>query len=800
MHSLDNSLLVYWEALNTVSATQRAQGESLKSLEASIRDGKTPRQSIPDLLQTGSTKVSSDSPQIGEGPRKSSGDESPLEISDGLLDGEAEQKDKARESQPEPEDAADRLDAQKSDDAGEPQQSLFSRFCKSRTAFDSHRNPHYTISNSAWDAMIFIGSKDLHMIDAVAIFGAFISNVVLQILISYTVWAGFVDPQLPDPEIIQSWREVDGHSYDFYTGASDESLVSRVCKIDESLSVASNLVSMLHEIEMYEHRNTGPTLAYVCLLVWALFLAKEFEEIARSVACFFDKYDGKPRTVIRKEADGQYVIVSIGFGRLVILTIIAGVRLVVVTSLLSSGGLWLLRTVHIADLVLNVVALAFVLEIDEIVALQLLPWSVHNLCDNTMPLECENRVARWAEAMVDKFPHVVITPGLLVMFFTTIAFLAEMVPLISLMDDIKSTMCGDPQNFVVLTNTETLLPYVTTSTDTGDGAVSSTTKGEANRLVVREILDNTVPKYGISYKDEGLMRIEASQGVEGFHRIYEKCYDVYYGEGWDKTLSNVALQSGLDSERGPCAIDQEEGRGPCNDPNMVSLRATCPALCRCHDPRGGLFLDGTMYGCPPAELCEEAYNTTQIASCQDLSPQDLALTPSWLAYWTNFNRYTINVWGTSGVNLSLVAEIGCEIVPRGNLSLVCSGNAAWSSVAGFCPATCECNKHKSESSDSSSHKKWFCPESCMKCSDNPAWYDAFFYKCVDWYGKCHLDALVKSCPVPVATPFDNMAPDCQVGGYGPNSEGRYFSASHMADVRSHCPDACSSHAAECSKS
>merc|ERR1712099_26415 len=82
----------------------------------------------------------------------------------------------------------------------------------------------------------------------------------------------------------------------------------------------------------------------------------------------------------------QFSIVEVTTIRFVCSMVTGILQLGIALSLLVSGSLWLVRTTSIADLMLNAVALSYVMQLDELIYSVLVPKKVTMLVQNMEPL------------------------------------------------------------------------------------------------------------------------------------------------------------------------------------------------------------------------------------------------------------------------------------------------------------------------------------------------------------------------------------------------------------------------------
>jgi len=175
------------------------------------------------------------------------------------------------------------------------------------------------------------------------------------------------------------------------------------------------------------------------LFVWFLTMAREYVSIYQHVIAYYHipKHRKHTRFVATEEG---LKIKYISYSRLWFVFFVIALRLVIASSLLYSGSVWLCKTFSVPDLVLNGAALAFILDIDDIIFQTIVPKGAHNLVSNIEPIELgepwiwHGLGGRWIP-LVGSFAFVV--------------FMAydELIPFKQKLDDIMRYMCAGEQNF-----------------------------------------------------------------------------------------------------------------------------------------------------------------------------------------------------------------------------------------------------------------------------------------------------------------------------------------------------------------
>ena len=118
---------------------------------------------------------------------------------------------------------------------------------------DTQTSEYYTMGESTWDLVLFIGTG------ALGPFGSFqtsllaIVNILMQVVFVAIAWFNFTSPDIDDNSIRDTlrWRRSSGHSFLDYSSVAKESLVERVCKLDKSLPSSGIQVTLLENINKY---------------------------------------------------------------------------------------------------------------------------------------------------------------------------------------------------------------------------------------------------------------------------------------------------------------------------------------------------------------------------------------------------------------------------------------------------------------------------------------------------------------------------------------------------------------------
>ena len=235
------------------------------------------------------------------------------------------------------------------------------------------------LEESVWDAALFIGNEIVGSAASVVTAIGLLINTVIQFFFCMMAQGPMIRDMKLDSEEVRVWRETMAHSWKAHDPLMRSSLVSRVCADDGSLNVATMQTDAVHDIFLYQDLYFGPGTPYVgillCLIVlfvWFLTMAQELLSIYQHCVAYYLVPKHKTATRFIATDEGLHMK-YISYGRTVFVCAILVLRTWIACSLLHSGATWLCKTFSVPDLVLNGAALAFILDIDDIIFRTIVP-------------------------------------------------------------------------------------------------------------------------------------------------------------------------------------------------------------------------------------------------------------------------------------------------------------------------------------------------------------------------------------------------------------------------------------------
>jgi hypothetical protein len=239
-------------------------------------------------------------------------------------------------------------------------------------------------------------------------------------MFSYIVISDFTKETFDEDAILglRSWRRNIGHSIDFMDDITEVTLASRVCNNDLGLELSASQANYHQLFVGYIQNGRGSLMCMITILMWLLTVVKELSSTISfyKAICLLPKGN---KTVISEEGNS---IVTISLPRKLLLVLVTSCRFAVVVALGYAGTAWLANTVSVNDLILNAVALEFVLCVDEIIFEALAPRRLKCVVEQfaSMPLAVP-KVMEWKGLDAKSFSlSCALLCTLLVVWFTIV--------------------------------------------------------------------------------------------------------------------------------------------------------------------------------------------------------------------------------------------------------------------------------------------------------------------------------------------------------------------------------------------
>lgn len=192
----------------------------------------------------------------------------------------------------------------------------------------------YQLQETVWDAAILIGMPlSLGVFDSLILGFAVFMQCVIQTLLCVIV----IDLESENTRGVREAR----HSVD--------------------------CLGRLGEFQAFMEGGLGPMLSCLMIMTWTMCVLKEFRHVGDFVMAVWNLPRTNHTRLDVHERTGRIMILQISCWRLALVTISGALQFTIASTLLVLGSMWLASTVVLTDLLLNGVALQFIMEIDELV-------------------------------------------------------------------------------------------------------------------------------------------------------------------------------------------------------------------------------------------------------------------------------------------------------------------------------------------------------------------------------------------------------------------------------------------------
>ncbi|CAJ1335390.1 unnamed protein product [Effrenium voratum] len=268
----------------------------------------------------------------------------------------------------------------------------------------------YEFDTSMWDAalLIFVGHSTA--MDKIVLFLGCATNLALQVALLCTVFLNMLENDFTDETVqgMLAWRTKVGHHETEFDDNTGDSLITKLCSRSD-WSFEQDQYKQMHDY-LYKPM-PGVVLSALAIVLWVLTVMVEYRRcVEQSLAVIQLPARGSKEFMATEQ--GTMKLQGIRPAqRIFALTFLTLPRLAVMFFLAITGCQYLAQTVNLSDIVLNAVALAFVLDVDELVADVFLTENLRSLLSKVEPLSC-GKPHRWFPAK--DIIRYVITAGLVI--------------------------------------------------------------------------------------------------------------------------------------------------------------------------------------------------------------------------------------------------------------------------------------------------------------------------------------------------------------------------------------------------
>lgn len=604
-------------------------------------------------------------------------------------------------------------------------------FHKKRSAQSFHLNclmfqeTKHPIDSSAWEVLLLVGTRGVGWAASCMIVVSALLNVFLQVIFALVCLNGLT--QRTDTEQLKEqmrqWRLGAAHSGNFMDAIQWRSLVSRVCEVDQSLVLSTSQVFLVQSIGQYRtpfrfmvrdawqfllsgwpfdndkrlastpliqhcEVTVGRMLTLVVVVAWTLLILKELYAVFDYMTSILGVPSGL--TSIEVE-DRKFAICKLSRRRKSVAVIFCAVRVVVAWIIYVAGLQWLANTVVVEDLILNAIALAFILELDEIIFVTVVPRIVQVMVENLEPLPRGAHRNFGGLCSRSVFAVAAISTAV----FTVFAKYTNTME--SHMRSLHFEMCAGNRDFVVDFNAE--LNMVVVANTTAGKAPFIDLKPEEGCSEAQSI--KQVPLHNIDMAvvdqfqslDFSSMQHQELKGwfmrdraafLEASARSRSDMEETFCSDFIDSNrFPRGAIlwplvhtyKSRLPANKTPTAC--QAFAGFCEEKNATSLRFACSLTCGCSDLTSNLtFRTGCQNSCTAVRS-----NSLQWVDCQDPPAAELRSKKKFTE-WVRQSDFLTFVQA----NRTLLAALGCDALLDLHIAQVFGPGALRHVFCGYDPA------------------------------------------------------------------------------------------------------------------
>jgi hypothetical protein len=462
----------------------------------------------------------------------------------------------------------------------------------------------------------------------------------------------------------------------------------------------------------------GNILCIVALIVWVWSILRDLLQNFRFTRAVLTQ----PRGDAHIQAGDPPFIGALGCLQYLSCLLFCTVPRAALGSFLGYIGIkFLIYTTNMSDLLLNAMALGFVLEIDELMYEVFCPGRIKRLTATVAPLTVVLGSAH-ARLIRGGFMPVLfrlVTSGTILALFC----INMLQPQLKIMQDVLDELCGGNRNFVYVANKASGIVHFTQTIhleENCDGKIcydEGYTKTAVNELKNTKSLDAPIsPPLLYSMKDSWTLLNRHFASDRSFalsqmqcidHTDMEQLQERYHSNVtlsvW-QLISRVYLQRQFSNAS---IMDcKNVNKSLCNVYTNSVLRALCPIHCGCDEAWSGLVFGTSKYGCP--QMCDSQYENSLkdyvpsplkpygFTDCKDSPPEVLKFLPSFQSYLDGLQ----SALPALGLYPAQVAKIdhmlrkkGCEALEDPTLARVvdlCQDTVVGRTMRPFCPVQCEC--------------------------------------------------------------------------------------------------------------
>lgn len=302
----------------------------------------------------------------------------------------------------------------------------------------------YEFDHSMWDAALLVFVNYSNFADMIILLSGCLLNFGLQIALLLTIAFDMLENKYTDDKVgeMLQWRVEKGHVASNFDAGQGHTLLSKLCSRNE-WTFEQDEYDLMYD---YLYKPIpGFVLSILAIIIWVLTIMREYRRcIEQALAVIHLPAARRGKELEENAEDDTMVIVGLHPAKKAIVLICLSLfRLGVMFVLGVIGCAFLAQTDGLNDLILNAVALAFVMDVDELVADVLLTERLRSTLGKLEPLSCGKILKREVKCIPFKdFVRYAITAGLI-----TFSIVYWLHPFYWSINSAALALCGGYQDF-----------------------------------------------------------------------------------------------------------------------------------------------------------------------------------------------------------------------------------------------------------------------------------------------------------------------------------------------------------------
>lgn len=272
-----------------------------------------------------------------------------------------------------------------------------------------------------WDASVLLGFGEIGYASNVLLAVGLVTNIVVQGIFCWmisTLSEEFNDFTDDDVLAFSAWRS-----------ETPSGTVDTICSLDHTVpSYNYHTWETMHDASNYLRYNLGfkhgPLLCLIVVVAWTLNMCKIMKIATDFVFAIQNTYDPHVEKMELQMHLQRYSISKTPCRRVAWAWALGVMQVGISCFLLVVGAQWLVTTTRSSDLVSNAVALTYILEIDELLFICVVPRQVHDIITNLEPLSFSKRQKNCRGIPVDIPLRSMIALSAMVAFVSLMWFVA----------------------------------------------------------------------------------------------------------------------------------------------------------------------------------------------------------------------------------------------------------------------------------------------------------------------------------------------------------------------------------------